>query len=185
MRSANFAKNPGIRRSVSAAVVLGCVFILASPAQAAGKGEYKLLWAAVGIEGESSGGQYSLKSFVELSDSNQSQDEFEVLWGMFGAAGESSGGPYSQIGSVQITDGNEMSGGEYTVTEQSEALPDCIVNFIDFVKFAEYWLWTDCSELNRWCDGADLNHANGVDVSDLSLFVDEWLHYCPYFWPLR
>ena len=149
-------------------------------------GDYKIIRSAIdGGGGTSSGGQYSLKSFVELSDSNQTPGEFEVLWGMFGAAGESSGGPYSQIGSLQITDGNEMSGGEYTVTEQSEALPDCIVSFIDFVRFAEYWLRADCSELNSWCDGADLNHANGVDFADLDLLVDEWLLYCPYIWPLR
>ena len=38
MRIANFAKNPGIRGSVSAALVMGCVFILASPGQAAIEG---------------------------------------------------------------------------------------------------------------------------------------------------
>ena len=166
MRIANFAKNPGIRGSVSAALVMGCVFILASPGQAA-------------IEGESSGGQYSLKSIVGLSDSNQSQDEFEVLWGLFGGSGESSGGPYSQIGSVQITDGNEMSGGEYTVTEQSEALPDCIVSFIDFVRFAEYWLG------NGGNLPADLDGNGIVNLYDLKLFVEDWLCLCPYNWPLR
>ncbi|MFH1371605.1 MAG: hypothetical protein ABII09_10020 [Planctomycetota bacterium] len=151
-----------------------------------GVADYKNVRSTIDGGGGTSGdGQYGLKSFVELSDSNQSQDEFEVLWGLFGASGESSGGPYNQIGSVPLTDGNEMSGGEYTVTEQSEALPDCIVSFIDFVRFVEYWLWADCSELNRWCDGADLNHANGVDFDDLDLLADEWLLYCPYIWPLR
>jgi hypothetical protein len=151
-----------------------------------GVADYKITRSTIdGGDGTSSGGQYSLKSFIDLSDSNQSQGEFEVLWGLFGGSGESSGGPYSQIGSVQITDGNDMSGGEYTVTEQSEALPDCIVSFTDFVRFAEYWLWADCSELNSWCDGADLNHINGVDFTDLYLLADEWLFYCPYSWPLR
>jgi hypothetical protein len=46
---------------------------------------------------------------------------------------------------------------------------------------AEYWLET----------GADLpadlyeDEGNIVNWLDLEVFVDEWLNYCPYDWPLR
>ena len=113
----------------------------------------------------------------------QSGGEVEVIWGTFGASGESSGGGYSQTGSVGVTDGNEMSGGEYTVTEQSEASDDCIIDFHHFVSFSEHWDRSDCNEMNNWCDGADMDQLGEVDWYDLGYFVDEWLCFCPYGWP--
>ena len=32
---------------------------------------------------------------------------------------------------------------------------------------------------------ADLDQLGDVDLLDLKLFVNEWLYYCPYDWPLR
>ena len=109
------------------------------------------------------------------------------LSGGVGIAGESSGGEYSQTGSVVLTavDANELSGGEYTMVEESAAEVDCIVDMEHFLRFAEHWLRTDCSELNDWCSGADLDNLGSVDFLDLELFVYDWLYYCPLDWPLR
>jgi hypothetical protein len=63
------------------------------------------------------------------------------------------------------------------------ATPDtvCIVDFSHFAKFAEYWLASGTGL------PADLyeDEYNIVDYHDLRLFVEEWLYYCPYNWPLR
>ncbi len=57
----------------------------------------------------------------------------------------------------------------------------CIVNFEDFARFAEYWLDTGTGlPADLYEDENDI-----VDVLDLKAFVNEWLHYCPYNWPLR
>jgi hypothetical protein len=63
--------------------------------------------------------------------------------------------------------------------------PLCFVEFDDFARFAEHWLEAPCDAGNDWCGGADLNQLGDVDGVDLGLFVDEWLNYCPYNWPLR
>jgi hypothetical protein len=60
-----------------------------------------------------------------------------------------------------------------------------LVQFEDFARFAKNWLREDCTTLNKWCDGADLNHIDGVSVIDLKLFVDEWLRPRPEGWPLK
>jgi hypothetical protein len=57
--------------------------------------------------------------------------------------------------------------------------PLCIIEFRDFARFAELWLY-EGSGLP-----ADLDSDEDVDIDDLKLFVDEWLCYCPYDWPLR
>jgi DNA-binding beta-propeller fold protein YncE len=59
------------------------------------------------------------------------------------------------------------------------------VNFIDYAFFAEHWLETPCDAGNDWCGGADLDQLGDVDGTDLGLFVDEWLNYCLYNWPLK
>ena len=53
--------------------------------------------------------------------------------------------------------------------------PLCTVDFYHFARFAEYWLET----------GTDLPADLIVNWLDLGVFVDEWLYYCPYDWPLR
>ncbi|MHC4574048.1 MAG: hypothetical protein ACYS76_07935 [Planctomycetota bacterium] len=57
--------------------------------------------------------------------------------------------------------------------------PLCTVDFRHFAKFAQHWLNAPCDENNTWCDGADLNHIDGVDWADLRLLLDEWLYSCP------
>lgn len=117
----------------------------------------------------------------------ETSGEYELLSGGVGIVGESSGGEYTQTGSVVLTavDANELSGGDYTMVEESVAQIDCIVGMDHFLRFAEHWLRTDCSELNDWCDGADLDNLGSVDFLDLELFVYDWLYYCPVDWPLK
>jgi len=55
----------------------------------------------------------------------------------------------------------------------------CFVEFDDFARFAEYWLETG-SDLP-----ADLYEDDIVNLLDLEKFVEEWLCYCPYDWPLK
>jgi len=57
--------------------------------------------------------------------------------------------------------------------------PPCVVDFRHFARFADYWLETG-SDLP-----ADLYEDDIVNWLDLEVFVDEWLDYCPYDWPLR
>lgn len=52
---------------------------------------------------------------------------------------------------------------------------DCSTDMTDFSIFAANWQDINCEEINNWCDGADLNHINGVDIEDLAEFVSYWL----------
>ncbi|MHC4524999.1 MAG: hypothetical protein ACYSU8_05625 [Planctomycetota bacterium] len=107
--------------------------------------------------------------------------EFVLRWSGVGAGDENTGGAYSQTGSVQQTDAKEMSGGKFTVAEDSIVTIECVVDFEAFAVFAQYWLesGTDLS--------ADLykDKNNIVDFYDLDAFVYEWLYYCPYDWTLK
>jgi len=51
------------------------------------------------------------------------------------------------------------------------------VVFWDFAMFADY-LWLNDA-------GADLNEDTEIDFKDVAWFMDYWLSYCPYRWPLR
>jgi len=63
--------------------------------------------------------------------------------------------------------------------------PLCTVEFHHYARLAEYWLESGCNVGNDWCGGADLNYLGDVDLVDFGLFVEEWLYYCPYGWPLK
>jgi hypothetical protein len=58
--------------------------------------------------------------------------------------------------------------------------PLCFVDFEHFARFAEWWLETGTGL------PADLyeDENNVVNSLDLDVFVDEWLDYCPYNWPV-
>ncbi len=121
------------------------------------------------------------------SVSAQTGGKFELLWSGVGIAGQSSGGAFSQEGSFQLTDANELSWGVFAVREESVALTNCIVDFTEFVLFADHWLERSCDASNDFCSGADLyeDENNIVNWFDLGVFVDEWLYYCPPGWPLK
>jgi hypothetical protein len=100
--------------------------------------------------------------------------------------GTSSGGRYVLTGTIGQPDAGYSAGGQYKLLGgfwPGGSL--CIVDMRQFVRFAEHWLETGCDADNDWCGGADLDRLGNVDGIDLRLFVDEWLYYCPYNWPLR
>ncbi|MHC4412973.1 MAG: hypothetical protein ACYSW6_08390, partial [Planctomycetota bacterium] len=63
--------------------------------------------------------------------------------------------------------------------------PLCRVDFEHFARLADWWLEAGCNELNNWCEGADLNHLDGVGFVDLDMFVNEWINFCALNWPLK
>ncbi len=97
-----------------------------------------------------------------------------------GGGGTSSSGQYLISGTIGQYDAAYSAGGDYELLGgfwPGGSL--CVVDFHHFARFADYWLETG-SDLP-----ADLYEDNIVDLLDLKLFVDEWLYYCPYDWPLK
>ena len=48
------------------------------------------------------------------------------------------------------------------------------VNFKDYSFFSDYWMKTDCGEVND-CDGTDFDFSGVVDYIDLNVLLDYWL----------
>ena len=97
-----------------------------------------------------------------------------------GGGGVSSGGQYIVRGTIGQPDAAYSAGGDYELVGGFwSEVPFCIVDFYHYARFAEYWLESG-SDLP-----ADLYEDDTVDLLDLGLFVDEWLYYCPYDWPLK
>ena len=124
--------------------------------------------------------------FFAASVFGQSGGQYELSWSTIdGGGGTSSGGPYVLTGTIGQADADWTEGGGYEVLGgfwPGGAL--CMVDFGDFANFAVHWLETPCSESNDWCSGADLNHIDDVDFSDLDIFVESWLGSCPVGWLL-
>lgn len=99
-----------------------------------------------------------------------------------GGGGTSSGGQYTLTGTIGQPDAAYSSGDDYELLGGFwPGGPLCIVNFEDFANFAQYWLDTGTGlPADLYEDENDI-----VDVLDLKEFVNEWLHYCPYDWPLK
>ena len=53
--------------------------------------------------------------------------------------------------------------------------PDEDLDLADFAMFALHWAEIGCDASNDWCGGADMNHANDVDVKDIRHFAEHWL----------
>jgi hypothetical protein len=49
------------------------------------------------------------------------------------------------------------------------------VNIEDLNYLAAQWLRNDCFSFNNYCDGADLNYSNTVDMADLSILAANWM----------
>ncbi len=97
-----------------------------------------------------------------------------------GGGGVSSGGQYSLRGTIGQHDAGYLGGGQFDIDggfQVGGAL--CFVNFVDFAKFAEYWLMSG-SNLS-----ADLYPDGTIDNNDLSELTHWWLSPCPYDWPLK
>lgn len=124
--------------------------------------------------------------FISVCAFGQNGGDFTLTRSKIAAGGVSSGGDFVLSGVVGQAEAGYMSGGDYELVGGFlPGWPACIVDFHHFTRFAEYWLQTDCNDLNEWCDGADLNYTSDVNSVDLDLFVDEWLYCCPRGWPLR
>jgi hypothetical protein len=108
-------------------------------------------------------------------------NQYEIPWSTIdGGSGVSSGGQYIVKGTIGQPDAAYLAGGQYDLLGGFwPGEPSCFVDFEDFARFAGYWLETG-SDLP-----ADLYEDDIVDLLDLKLFVDEWLYYCPYDWPLK
>ena len=109
-----------------------------------------------------------------------SADDFEIdRYTIDGGGRTSVGGPYVLDGTIGQPDAAYSAGDHYELLGGFwPGGPMCIVNFEDFARFAEYWLETGTGL------PADLYEDNVVDLLDLSVFVNEWLWYCPRGWPL-
>ena len=112
---------------------------------------------------------------------------YEITWSTIdGGGGRSIGGDFTLTGTIGQPDAAYSSGGNFELLGGFwPGGPLCFVDFEHFARFAENWLWAECDELNNWCNGADLDHLDGVNELDLKLFVEEWLCYCPADWPLK
>jgi len=117
----------------------------------------------------------------------QGEGPYDLSWHTIdGGGGRSSGGSYRLSGTIGQPDAGEIAGGDYELLSGFWAGgPMCYVGFDDFARFSEHWLETNCSELNGWCGGADLDRLGDVDFVDLGLVFDEWLNPCPVNWSLR
>ncbi len=56
----------------------------------------------------------------------------------------------------------------------SDISDDCYVNYIDLEIMTNYWLATNCGDLNN-CGGADFEPDGDVDFIDLGTFLLQWL----------
>lgn len=107
--------------------------------------------------------------------------DYQIVWStMDGGAGTSAGGPYELTGTIGQPDAGFSAGGDYELLGGFwPGGPLCFVEFEDFARFAELWLYEG--------EGlpADLDENGYVDYYDLKTFADYWLLCCPYNWPLR
>jgi hypothetical protein len=107
--------------------------------------------------------------------------QYKIDWYTIdGGGGQSTGGQYVLNGTIGQPDAGYSEGGGYEVLGGFwPGGPLCFVEFEDFARFAELWLYEGIDL------PADLDGNEYVDLYDLKLFVDMWLCSCPYDWPLK
>jgi len=107
--------------------------------------------------------------------------DYSISWYTIdGGGGQSSGGPYVLTGTIGQPDAGYLGGGNYELLGGFwVGGPLCIVNFVDFANFAEYWMQSGAGL------PADLYQDGIIDYDDLLEFADLWLCICPYNWPLK
>lgn len=122
-----------------------------------------------------------LAAFVIIAAAADVSADYQIVWSTIdGGGGTSSGRQYIVSGTIGQHDATYSAGGDYELLGGFwTGEPLCVVDFHHYARFAEYWLDTG-SNLP-----ADLYEDNIVNWLDLKLFVDEWLYYCPYGWPLK
>lgn len=108
--------------------------------------------------------------------------DYRIVRSTIDGGGISSGGEYILRGTIGQPDAGVMSGGQYELLGGFwPGWPLSIVDFRQYARFAEYWL-----EMGSGLP-ADLykDEYDTVNYLDLAIFIDGWLDYCPYDWPLR
>jgi hypothetical protein len=122
-----------------------------------------------------------LAAVVLAINSITAQADYQIVWSTIdGGGGQSVGGQYVLTGTIGQPDAEYSAGGNYELLGGFwPGGPLCFVEFKDFARFAELWLYEG--------EGlpADLDGNEYVDLDDLKLFVDVWLCSCPYNWPLK
>jgi hypothetical protein len=107
--------------------------------------------------------------------------DYQIVWSTIDSGGgQSAGGQYKLTGTIGQPDAEYSEGGQYELLGGFwPGGPLCYVDFEDFARFAELWLYEG--------EGlpADLDGDKDVDIYDLKIFVDYWLLCCPYNWQLR
>ena len=109
--------------------------------------------------------------------------QYEISWHTIdGGGGKSTGGQYIVTGTIAQPDATYSESGPYELLGGFwPGEPTCVVDFEHFARFAQYWLETGTgSPADLFEDADDI-----VNELDLSEFVDYWLWYCPYNWPLK
>ena len=110
-----------------------------------------------------------------------SEDVFEFRTGglynlvsFFIKTGGGSSGNYGPIyfDDIYIENTNAVSLSNPLCAEKDMS-GDCILNFIDFSIFADYWLVHGCGE----CGGADFTGEGDVTIEDLGEFAAKWLDH--------
>jgi hypothetical protein len=109
--------------------------------------------------------------------------DYKISWHTIdGGGGTSAGGEYIVRGTVGQPDAAYSAGGQYEVLGGFWAGgPLCFVDFYHYARFAEWWLETGTGLPTDLYE----DENNIVNWLDLGVFVDEWLYYCPYDWPLK
>ena len=117
----------------------------------------------------------------------QSGGDYDLSWSTIdGGGGTIKGGSYVLTGTIGQPDTAYSAGGQYELLGGFwPGGPLCTVDFQHFARFAEHWLEAPCNAGNDFCGGADLDYLGDVDYSDVDLFVEEWLDYCPLDWPFK
>ncbi len=113
--------------------------------------------------------------------SADSDGPYELSWSTIdGGGGQSSGGQFVLTGTIGQPDAGYLGGGDYELLGGFwVGGPLCIVNFVDFANFAEYWMQTGVGL------PADLYEDGVINYDDLLEFANVWLCLCPYDWPLK
>ena len=107
--------------------------------------------------------------------------DYSISWYTIdGGGGQSSGGQYKLTGTIGQPDTDYSAGNNYELLGGFwPGGPLCFVEFDDFARFAQQWLYEESSL------AGDLDGDGDVDLYDLKEFTEYWLCLCPYNWPLR
>ncbi len=176
--SATYKDEPILRRQVEGEVVL-----IVNP----DNGELSLMASGVELDGyqiKVSDGNFNLGRWNRLTN-NPAFDEWEVLGSSYRymAEGSLTSSVYLDgiVGLGKVFSGDLRSleftynGGNYgTIIGSADLDNDEIVNMMDLANFGNHWMGDSCTHPD-WCSRSDLDFDGDVDISDLGIFMEQWL----------